>query len=269
MPAAPGQRTMSRALKGLEDHTRSVCACPTCCRTAGPLRRPKRRHWRPGLLGPTNLRDIYLRANPKATTRGDVPVCGTRRRHHRVPRIREIIRMFNSAFDGPDRRYHQDFYPNRCAPDRRDTRSVYEKINNGVYKSGFATTQEAYDRAVHSCSSARLVGGGGGRGDLSQSRYLTGPVTRGRIGAVHHAWPGSMRSYHLISNANSARLIDYPNIRPMRATVPVAGVAGTIHFDHIVRTYITARDHQSQRIIRSTPVIEWMEPAWARPVHGP
>ena len=100
----------------------------------------------------------------------------------------EIIRMFNSAFDGITGNT-LDFHPEDLRPriDEINAR-VYSDINNGVYKSGFATTQDAYDEAVHALFDALDWV----EGILAENRYLTGDrINRGRLAALYHA--GALR----------------------------------------------------------------------------
>ncbi|CAN0045220.1 unnamed protein product, partial [Chrysoparadoxa australica] len=102
------------------------------------------------LYGLPFLRDVYVKANPKATTRVTVPILWDKHRETIVSNeSAEIIRMFNSAFDGLTGNT-DDYWPKdlRDAIDPVNAR-IYDTLNNGVYKSGFATSQEAYDAAVH------------------------------------------------------------------------------------------------------------------------
>jgi putative glutathione S-transferase len=211
------------------------------------------------LFGSDFMRDIYLRADPEATTRVTVPVLWDKRRGTIVSNeSAEIIRMFNSAFDGITGNT-DDYYPEPLR-DRIDAVNarVYDTINNGVYKSGFATTQDAYDTAVHALfDSLDWV-----EGILSENRYLAGDriteadwrlfTTLARFDAV----------YHLHFKCNRRRLIDYPNLWDYaREVYQWPGVADTIHFDHIVRHYHYSHDSiNPHRIIPINPVIDWWAP---------
>ncbi|MDR4308089.1 glutathione S-transferase family protein [Chelatococcus sambhunathii] len=98
--------------------------------------------------GAKRLYEVYLKAEPQATTRVTVPALWDKARAMIVSNeSAEIIRMFNSAFDGLTGSA-DDFYP---APLRAEIDAVnarvYERVNNGVYRAGFATTQEAYEEA--------------------------------------------------------------------------------------------------------------------------
>ncbi len=98
--------------------------------------------------GAKRLYEVYLKAAPDATTRVTVPVLWDKARSTIVSNeSAEIIRMFNTAFDGLTGNA-DDFYP---APIRSEIDAVnarvYERVNNGVYRAGFATSQEAYEEA--------------------------------------------------------------------------------------------------------------------------
>lgn len=95
------------------------------------------------------LHEVYTAADPGFSGRVTVPVLWDKQRNTIVSNeSSEIIRMFNSAFDGTTGN-HADYYPLalRSRIDAINAR-VYDEVNNGVYKAGFATTQSAYDEAV-------------------------------------------------------------------------------------------------------------------------
>ena len=104
----------------------------------------------PDPLGAATLFDLYCRADPHYSGRVTVPVLWDRKKGTIVSNeSAEIIRMFNSAFDRVGAR-PGDYYPKalRAEIDALNAR-IYDTVNNGVYKTGFATTQVAYDEAVH------------------------------------------------------------------------------------------------------------------------
>ena len=159
----------------------------------------------------------------------------------------EIIRMFNSAFDGIGAR-SGDYYPAalRAEIDRINER-VYATVNNGVYKAGFATTQDAYEEAFDALFATlddleALLG---------QQRWLAGDrlteadwrlfTTLLRFDAVYHG--------HF--KCNLRRLIDYPNLWAFaQALYRMPGIAATVHFDHIKRHY-----YGSHRTINPTGIV--------------
>ena len=170
----------------------------------------------------------------------------------------EIIRMFNSAFNDITGDT-QDFYPDplRGTIDEINAR-IYSDINNGVYKSGFATSQSAYDKAV----TTLFDGFDWVEGLLSQNRYLTGAQITEADWRLFTTLVRFDLVYHLHFKCNRRRIIDYPNIWAYtRELYQWPGVADTIHFDHIVRHYHYSHESiNPHRIIPINPVIDWMEP---------
>ena len=166
--------------------------------------------------------------------------------------------MFNSAFNdltGND----TDYYPEdlREQIDAINAR-VYDEVNNGVYKSGFATTQEAYDEAVVTLFDALDWL----EGILSENRYLTGDRLTEADWRLFTTLVRFDLVYHLHFKCNRKRIIDYPNLwEYTRELYQVAGVANTVHFDHIVRHYHYSHDTiNPNRIIPINPVLDWGEP---------
>ena len=211
------------------------------------------------LFGKPFLRDIYLKAAPGMSGRVTVPVLWDTQRQTIVSNeSAEIIRMFNTAFDGVtgDR---QDFWP---APlhDRIETMNarIYADVNNGVYKAGFATTQGAYDEAV-----TQLFDTLDWLDDqLGRNRYLLGDrVTE----ADWRLLPTLLRFdpvYHLHFKCNLRRLIDYDNLWPYaRELYQWPGVADTVVPGHYVRHYHYSHETiNPNRIIPINPAIDWDAP---------
>ena len=133
------------------------------------------------------LRELYLAADPAATTRVSVPVLWDKETGAIVNNeSSEIIRMFNSAFDDiADANI--DFYPEDLHPEI-DTINplVFDHINNGVYKCGFAGSQLAHKRAFHELFGALDVV----EERLGQQRYLAGNRWGGRPSRRHRDVPG-------------------------------------------------------------------------------
>ncbi|MEX2517928.1 MAG: glutathione S-transferase family protein [Paracoccaceae bacterium] len=211
------------------------------------------------LLGKTRLHQVYTEADPNATTRVTVPVLWDKARQTIVSNeSAEIIRMFNSAFNGITGDT-QDFRP---APlheqiDALNER-IYDTVNNGVYRAGFATKQAAYDEAVNALFETL---------DwleerLSARRYLTGVrVTE----ADWRLFPTLVRFdpvYVGHFKCDRRRLVDYPNLWAYaRELYQWPGVAGTVNFDHIRRHYLYSHDTiNPNRIISTGPIIDWDEP---------
>lgn len=104
------------------------------------------------LYGAERIRDLYFKAEPEYGARFTVPVVWDKKNETIVSNeSSEIIRFLNHAFDEflPKDKAELDFYPEELRKEIDELNEwVYDTVNNGVYKSGFATTQEAYEKAV-------------------------------------------------------------------------------------------------------------------------
>ena len=248
-----------RALKGLEEHITVSVVHPDMLSEGWTFETGFPGATGDGLFGLPFLRDIYTRADPKVSGRVTVPVLWDKQQGTIVSNeSSEIIRMFNSAFDGLTGNT-ADYWP----ADLRDgieamNARIYDTVNNGVYKAGFATTQSAYDKAI-----TPLFDTLDWLEDrLSTNRYLMGDrLTE----ADWRLFPTLVRFdsvYHLHFKCNRKRLIDYPNLWAYtRDLYQVPGVAGTVNLDHIVRHYHYSHDTiNPNRIIPINPVLDFMEP---------
>lgn len=211
------------------------------------------------LFGKEFLRDIYLRADPKASTRVTVPVLWDKQRATIVSNeSAEIIRMFNAAFDGLTGNT-DDYYPDDLRPeiDALNER-IYDSVNNGVYKAGFATSQKAYDEAViplfDSLDWLEEI--------LSKRRYLAGDRITEADWRLFTTLVRFDPVYHTHFKCNRAWLREYPNLWGWtRELYQVPGIAGTVNFDHIVRHYHYSHDTiNPNRIIPINPLIDWTAP---------
>ena len=187
------------------------------------------------LFGKAYLREIYTDARPDATTRVTVPIVWDTERGTIVSNeSAEIIRMLNSAFDDVGAS-PGDYYPeaSREAIDAINER-VYETLNNGVYRAGFATGQDAYDEAI-----GPLFDTLDWLEDiLSRQRFLTGDAP---LEADWRLFPTLYRFdavYHGHFKCNRRRLVDYPNLWAYtRDLYQWPGIAGTTHLGHARRHY--------------------------------
>jgi putative glutathione S-transferase len=211
------------------------------------------------LFGLPFARDIYIKADPHMTGRVTVPILWDKQQNTIVSNeSSEIIRMFNGAFDEITGNT-QDFWPTnqRDAIETVNNR-IYDTVNNGVYKSGFATTQTAYDAAVGPLfDSLDWI-----EGILSQSRYLTGDAI---TEADWRLWTTLVRFdmvYHQHFKCNRKRIIDYPNIWGFtRELYQWAGVKETVNMGHIVRHYHYSHETiNPNRIIPTNPIIDFDAP---------
>mgnify|MGYP003382630872 CR=1 FL=1 len=212
-----------------------------------------------GLFGLPFLRDIYLRADPKASGRVTVPVLWDKKQNTIVSNeSAEIIRMFNSAFNGLTGNI-DDYYPQalRGEIDALNAR-IYDTVNNGVYKAGFATSQEAYDEAVRALFDSL----GWLESHLARNRYLAGDRLTEADWRLFTTAVRFDPVYHTHFKCNRAWLREYPNLWGWtRELYQRPGVAGTVNFEHIVRHYHYSHPTiNPYRIIPINPVIDWEEP---------
>ena len=224
-----------RALKGLEDHIGVSVVHPEMLTEGWEFRTDFKGATGDGLFGLPFLRDIYIKADPNISGRVTVPVLWDTERGTIVSNeSAEIIRMLNGAFGGLTGN-HDDYWPEAMRDEIDEINArVYATLNNGVYKSGFATTQAAYDEAV-----AEVFGTLDWlEARLATHRYLMGAriteadwrlfTTLIRFDAVYHG--------HF--KCNRRKLVEYPNLWGYtRELYQVPGVAGTVHFDHITHHY--------------------------------
>ena len=226
-----------RALKGLEDAV-GLSVVDTLMQEEGWVFSEA-----PGCIpdtvnGFTRLYEVYTKAKPGYTGRVTVPALWDKERQTIVNNeSSEIIRMFNSEFaaTGAGGASGADYYPADLRADiDAINETVYENVNNGVYKAGFATGQEAYEAAYDALFATfdEL------EARLGRQRYLAGPriteadwrafTTLVRFDVVYH--------YHF--KCNRRRLTDYPNLWGYtRELYQVPGVAETVNMEHIKRHY--------------------------------
>jgi len=209
--------------------------------------------------GARYLREVYTKADPRYSGRVTVPVLWDRETGTIVNNeSSEIIRMLSSEFEDVARR-HEDYYPQplRAEIDAVN-RLVYENVNNGVYRCGFATTQEAYEDAFDALFSAldQL------EARLGQSRYLTGDQL---TEADWRLFPTLVRFdavYYGHFKCNLRRLGDYPNLSNyVRDLYQVPGVAETVDMAHIKRHYYASHRHINPTgIVPKGPEIDFLAP---------
>jgi glutathionyl-hydroquinone reductase len=211
------------------------------------------------LYGLEHMHQLYTRARPDYSGRASVPVLWDKQTETIVSNeSSEIIRMLNSAFDrvgaeGPDL-YPQ---PLRPAIDAINAK-VYATVNNGVYRSGFATTQEAYDEAV----SALFVTLDELEERLSRQRYLTGDRITEADWRLFTTLVRFDPVYVGHFKCNLRRLVDYPHLWGFtRELYQWPGIAGTVDFHHIKHHYYGSHESVNPtRIVPRGPIIDWTEP---------
>ncbi|MFZ7092363.1 glutathione S-transferase family protein [Primorskyibacter sp. 2E233] len=250
-----------RKLKGLEDMIEVSAVHPDMLDDGWTFERDDHGATGDRLYGQAFLRDLYIKADPKVTGRVTVPVLWDKKRETIVSNeSAEIIRMLNSAFDDLTGN-RDDYWPEALRQEIGPVNDrIYDTLNNGVYKSGFATTQEAYDAAVHPLFDTL---------DwleerLASRRYLMGARLTEADWRLFTTLIRFDKVYHGHFKCNRARIIDYPNLWGyLRELYQWPGVAETVNFDHIVRHYHYS--HESINPYRIIPI--GPEPDFGAP-HG-
>ena len=211
------------------------------------------------LFGLPFLRDIYTRTDQTISGRVTVPILWDKERQTIVSNeSSEIIRMLNSAFNGITGNT-DDYWPESLRDQIEALNErIYDTVNNGVYKSGFATSQSAYEEAVGPLfDSLDWL-----EGILSTNRYLTGDTL---TEADWRLWTTLVRFdvvYHGHFKCNRRKLIEYPNLWAYtRELYQIEGVAETTHFDHISHHYHYSHDTiNPHRIVPVGPDLDWNAP---------
>ena len=209
--------------------------------------------------GTSYLREVYTKADPDYTGRVTTPVLWDKQKETIVNNeSRELIRMLDKEFD-EIAQVDTDYAPDDLLDEiDRTISEIYEPVNNGVYKTGFAMTQAAYDEAVTELFDAldhwEEV--------LGDRRYLCGDriteadwcmfTTLVRFDAVYH--------YHF--KCNLRRISDYPNLGGyLKDLYQQPGVAETVDFDHIKQHYFMSHESiNPTRIVPKGPRLKLEEP---------
>lgn len=206
------------------------------------------------------LYENYLKADPQFNGLVTVPLLWDRKRKTIVNNeSSEIIRMFNSAFDEYSNHKGPDFYPEALREEiDAINKTIYDNVNNGVYRAGFATQQAAYDRAFDSLFSAldEL------EKRLSKQRYLVESQITEADWRLFTTLVRFDPVYYSHFKTNKMRLIDYPNLWAYtRELYQVPGVSKTVNMDHIKTHYFAS--HKSINptgIVPKGPEIDFLQP---------
>ncbi|MEL7035800.1 MAG: glutathione S-transferase family protein [Cyanobacteria bacterium J06592_8] len=205
------------------------------------------------------LRELYVKADSEYTGRVTVPVLWDKQNQQIVNNeSREIIRMLDLEFED-----YSKSGLNLCPAELQENidetmNAIYQPINNGVYRSGFASTQTAYEEAVtelfeHLEHWEKV---------LSSQRYLCGNqlteadicmfTTLVRFDAVYHG--------HF--KCNLQRIVDYPNLwNYIKDFYQTPGVKDTCNLDHIKRHYYKSHTQiNPTRVVPKGPIINFDEP---------
>lgn len=238
-----------RKLKGLEKHISVSVVHPDMVENGWEFRPDSEQHW-DHLHGFRFMHQVYTKAAPEYSGRVTVPTLWDKKKGTIASNeSAEIIRMFNSAFDGLEGvRTDLDFYPGALQEEIDTVNArIYDTVNNGVYKAGFATAQDKYEEAYNALfDSLDWL-----EERLSSQRYLVGGrlteadwrlfTTLIRFDAVYYS--------HF--KCNRQRISDFPALSAyVRDLYQVPGVVETVDIDQIKRHY-----YVSQRTINPTQIV--------------
>ena len=205
------------------------------------------------------LSEAYAATDPHFDGRVTVPVLWDKETHRIVNNSEDdICRMFNDAFNEFGDRSVDLFPKDMEAKHAEISAMIYNCVNNGVYKAGFASKQGAYEKACRALFAAldEL------EARLSTRRYLLGNriveadwrlfCTLVRFDSVYHG--------HF--KCNLRRIVDYPNLDAyLRDLYQQPGIVDTVNFDHIKRHYyITHDDINPTRIVPIGPALDLTRP---------
>ncbi|SET00281.1 glutathione S-transferase family protein [Paracoccus homiensis] len=248
-----------RQLKDLQDHIGVSVVHPDMLGEGWEFRQDFPGTTGDRLFDSDYLRDIYLKANPNASGRVTVPVLWDRERETIVSNeSADIIRMFNAAFNALTGN-EDDYWPEHLRGRIETVNSrIYDSVNNGVYKAGFATSQAAYDKAVGPLfDSLDWI-----EGLLADHRYLTGETLTEADWRLFTTIARFDAVYHTHFKCNRRRIVDYPNLWGWaRELYQWPAIAETVRPDHYTRHYYYSHDMVNpNRIIPTGPDEDWTEP---------
>jgi putative glutathione S-transferase len=239
---------LTRAIKGLDDITVSY---------ARPNRNDQGWVFDPSgefsdpLLGASAVHEVYSVDPMQYTGRLTVPVLWDKVQGRMVSNeSADIVRMLNATFDGPD------LYPQRLAAEIDAWNTlIYDTINNGVYRAGFASAQEPYQKAAHQVfASLDKIDA-----HLADHAYLCGDQF---TEADLRLFPTLARfdvAYHYAFRCNLKKLSDYAHLWPYAKRIyHMPGVAQTVRFDIYKRGYFSASEKRNPLgIIPIGPIVDW------------
>ncbi|GFD88648.1 glutathione-dependent reductase [Tenacibaculum sp. KUL152] len=200
------------------------------------------------LYGFDYAHQLYTKVKPDITSRVTVPILWDKKTQSIVNNeSAEIIRIFNTSFNELTRN-DDDYYPEALREEIDAINDmVYHNINNGVYKSGFATTQDAYEEAVEALFNALDTI----EERLGKQRYLVGSTLTEADWRLFTTLIRFDPVYHGHFKCNIKQIADYPNLFGyMKELYQHPGIAQTVNFDHIKRHY-----YYSHTMINPTQVV--------------
>ena len=205
------------------------------------------------------LSEAYAATDPGFAGRVTVPVLWDKQTRRIINNSEDdICRMFNDAFAALSRD-EIDLFPKDIEAEHAQLAAfIYDNVNNGVYKAGFATGQQPYEKACRALFAAldRL------EGRLAMHRYLFGPRI---VEADWRLFCTLIRFdpvYHGHFKCNVRRIVDYPNLQGYLLDLyQQPGIAETVNLNHIKRHYyITHDDINPTRIVPIGPALDLTRP---------
>lgn len=202
------------------------------------------------------LWEVYLKADPNYSGRVTVPVLWDRQTSTIINNeSREIIRMLDTEFEDLAET-DVNFFPEGLQSLIDDTIDViYQPINNGVYRAGFATTQSAYEEGVTALFEAL------DHWDevLERNRYICGDRLTEADWCMFTTLLRFDLVYYVHFKCNIRHIMDYPNLwNYLKELYQVPGVKETCNFDHIKRHYYRSHPNVNpSRIVPKGPLIDF------------
>lgn len=245
---------LARLLKGLRDHISISVALPR--RTDQGWVFDAEGEFSDPLLGVRSLHEVYAMEPEPFTGRVTVPVLWDKEQKRIVStESADIVRMLNTAFSGIAES-DLDLYPQELATDiDRWNDLIYATVNNGVYRAGFAGSQEAYESAARGVfETLDLIDA-----QLAATRYLTDDrLTEADL----RLFPTLARfdiAYFSAFKCNLRRLTDYPNLWPYAKRIyQIKGVADTVRFEIYKQGYFSPSPQRNPLgIVPIGPKIDW------------
>lgn len=238
---------IGRSLKGLDDIISLSVVEPELTDEGWRFATPE------PINGATYMHEIYTRADPTISGRATVPVLWDKKRNTIVNNeSADILRMLNSGF-GDLASSEYDLYPEALRTEIDALNDyIYPRLNNGVYRAGFATTQIAYDEAYADVFAAldmleqRLEGQSFLFGEKLTETDIRAFVTLVRFDAA----------YHGLFKTNLRRIADYKNLQAyMLRVLNLPGIRETVNIDHVKRGYYSIKSLNPNGIVPRGPHI--------------
>lgn len=211
------------------------------------------------IAGIDYLNQVYTAVEAHYSGRVTVPVLWDKKQHTIVNNeSSEIIRMFNSAFNDLTGE-RSDFYPESLRADIDDLNQlIYDNINNGVYRTGFATSQPAYEAAFQRLFDALDVI----EERLRQQRYLMGKTLTEADWRLFTTLIRFDAVYYGHFKTNLRHIEDYPNLSNyVRELYQMEGIAETVNFEHIkTHYYVSQTTINPTQVVPVGPVLDYTRP---------